>query len=792
MEWCQYLKEQLNEDYKLLKQLEDARRCETNPRRKLGLNDDIEEIEQRIRDRETELKSLGNNQNNSIDIDTLVQQVRQQRHDKIQNQCGTMPMLDISQPIAISDIYTDVNILEEITSQQWLDSSDLARNFNPQSDNFDRLGLGRVRQKSVPGLDAVSRYNKLMVLGKPGSGKTTFLQWVAIKCNLGEFQPNRVPIFIRLKNFAEDAKTLGTQRMVPLQDYINEEFVSCGITDKSVVETILTQGKALILLDGLDEVLEEDDDEVIKYIRRFVEKYFKNMFIITCRIAARKYRFLREGFTNVEVADFSFEQVEAFAKNWFVAATRNHHKDGQNKANKFIDAFYLPKNKHIQELARTPILLNLACLVFQSNDDFPSKHSRLYEQALSILLQKWDECRWIKRDQLSRHLSLLEKRKLLNHVAFITFARGDYFFEQDKIQQIIANYLLNLPPKKNGTQFSKQDSDRVLKSIEAQHGLLIERSRGVYSFSHLSFQEYFTAQAIVEDSESAALSNLVNHITEKRWHEVFMLVSNKLNNADKLLQLMKQKIDAVVASDDKLQQFILREKQIGCSTPSFAKATALRSQYLEYLLYENIDFSPTGMSDVAQAFDLTRTLNPDFDKLFNLSLDPALDVDEVIEQSLEVNLKFIENFYSDKIRDAIYLLNPNLDHEQVLYIQREIIENLLYDARIKGIEKAKLIQEFNTQLPTYNQREWLIDHGQAWTDNLRNLLISNSSISQEWQFSKEQINLLQKYRDGNLLLVNCLNNSEVSPEVRQEIEDTLLLPITEIEKRRNKSEWKNS
>lgn len=63
MEWCQYLKEQLNQDYKLLKQLEDARRCETNPRHRLGLNADIEEIEQRIRDRETELKSLGNNQN---------------------------------------------------------------------------------------------------------------------------------------------------------------------------------------------------------------------------------------------------------------------------------------------------------------------------------------------------------------------------------------------------------------------------------------------------------------------------------------------------------------------------------------------------------------------------------------------------------------------------------------------------------------------------------------------------------------------------------------------------------
>jgi predicted NACHT family NTPase len=138
------------------------------------------------------------------DLNALVQRVRSLRHEKIQHQCGTMRMLDIAQLIALADIHTDVNILEEITSQQWREVSDLLQSFNPELENFDRLGLGRVSQKRVPGLDAVSRYSKLMVLGKPGSGKTTFLQWVAMKCDRGELQSNRVPIFIRLKNFAED------------------------------------------------------------------------------------------------------------------------------------------------------------------------------------------------------------------------------------------------------------------------------------------------------------------------------------------------------------------------------------------------------------------------------------------------------------------------------------------------------------------------------------------------------------------------------------------------------------
>ncbi|MFN6570750.1 hypothetical protein [Dendronalium sp. ChiSLP03b] len=62
-------------------------------------------------------------------LDVLVQKVRQQRHEKIQDQCGTMRMLDIAKSIKLTDIYTDVNILENIPSQQWREIPDLPSNF---------------------------------------------------------------------------------------------------------------------------------------------------------------------------------------------------------------------------------------------------------------------------------------------------------------------------------------------------------------------------------------------------------------------------------------------------------------------------------------------------------------------------------------------------------------------------------------------------------------------------------------------------------------------------------------
>jgi predicted NACHT family NTPase len=222
------------------------------------------------------------------EIDALVTRVRSERHDKIQDQCGTLHLLDIARPVGLDDLYVEVNILEEITSQRWLEISDL-QGFKPEE--FDRLGLGKVRQEQVPGLKAVERYAKLMVLGKPGAGKTTFLQYLAIQCNQGHFQSGSVPIFIRLKNFAEDALDEGN---FSLLNYINQEFSRSGVSEQDV-ETLLNHGKTLILLDGLDEVPEAASDEVIKQIRKIAEKYYKNQLIITCRIAAQEYRF--QGFT---------------------------------------------------------------------------------------------------------------------------------------------------------------------------------------------------------------------------------------------------------------------------------------------------------------------------------------------------------------------------------------------------------------------------------------------------------------------------------------------------------------
>ena len=136
-------------------------------------------------------------------IDSLVKEIRKKISPYIQEKCGTMKVLTMSQPIELNEIYTNVNILEKITGRRVLKIATMLENFNPESENFERCGLGNPVDKSRPGIDTVEKYPKLMVLGKPGAGKTTFLKHLAMECCFGNFMNDRIPIFITLKNFAE-------------------------------------------------------------------------------------------------------------------------------------------------------------------------------------------------------------------------------------------------------------------------------------------------------------------------------------------------------------------------------------------------------------------------------------------------------------------------------------------------------------------------------------------------------------------------------------------------------------
>jgi predicted NACHT family NTPase len=147
---------------------------------------------------------------------------------------------------------------------------------------------------------------------------------------------------------------------------------------------------------------------------------------LTCRIAAREYAF--EQFTEVEMADFNQHQIEAFASRWFGL------QGEQPMARAFVAK--LRANKPLFELASSPLLLTLLCLVFQERNDFDGTRADLYSEGLDVLLRKWDAKRSIERD-LPYGLSISDMGNLLEEIAFRRFLDSEYFFDQISLEKHI-------------------------------------------------------------------------------------------------------------------------------------------------------------------------------------------------------------------------------------------------------------------------------------------------------------------------------------------------------------------
>jgi predicted NACHT family NTPase len=293
----------------------------------------------------------------------------------------------------------------------------------------------------------------------------------------------------------------------------------------------------------------------------------------------------------------------------------------------------------------------------------------------------------------------------------------------------------------------------MLKAIEAQHGILIERARGIFSFSYLAFQEYFTARKIVASHNlralEQALEGLVSHITDPHWREVFLLTVAMLRNADSLVQVMKQEIDALVSHDPYLQEFLMWANQKSQSISSQPKVATTRAFYLAL----------AQPSPIAAHFALASTLDQ------GIVLDAALE-------------NLLLEFAADHSQDFAYVNACS-----------EALNNILVMVLDAGFYKS--LQQLKNQLPPPSQsRErlqgWWQQNYAAWVEQVRATITHYRDIRHPWQFTPEQQQVLQRYYDANQLLIDCLNsNCEVTTATRQEIEATLLLPQKELEDR----EW---
>jgi hypothetical protein len=310
------------------------------------------------------------------------------------------------------------------------------------------------------------------------------------------------------------------------------------------------------------------------------------------------------------------------------------------------------------------------------------------------------------------------------------------------------------------------------------------------------------------------------------WAEAIARLKSSGESLEKLLLSMKQQIDALVAFDDHLQQFLVwidqQQKDLFFNIPY--KPALIRAFYLalaldiEWSLSIEIDDRILEYNSAAHDMDIVLAIevnitfelaselngiltflyvfdpNSVFSELANNSdiddIDLALEIVQGINGALRPKLNL-----NSELRKALQDLKLQLPEET---------DHIAFVRSLAGLYKPNLIpKERNIPLVLLSQLKeicgsklhktievfetWFQAKGQAWLQQLANVMsrIQRRNISDSWQFNEQQKQRLRQYYDVNRLLVDCLNNSsDVSPEVRSHIEDTLLLPIAEIEKRR--------
>ncbi len=431
---------------------------------------------------------------------------------------GMIKVLKMSKPMDLESIYINVKCLGNLVRDYYDENlENKYRESKQRRFNFRDDG-------KKDGLLLANQEQYLMVLGDPGIGKSTFLRKVgleALKGNKDSYQHPLTPVLLELKNFKENE--------INIQALIEEEFKICGFPNvEKNISNKLEKGELLILLDGLDEVPTANVNNVIEKIKDFVDRHYKNRFILSCRTAARTH--LRR-FTDIEIVEFDDQQIQSFIEHWFSSELDRKNETAKN----CWELLQKKEYKSAKELAHTPLLLTFLCLVYDENQSFPTNRSRLYQDALRILLEKWSaEKRLPNRGLVYENLSIEQEEILLSEIAYQNFVADKLFLEKREVVKQIKDHL-----KQNLNAPQHLDGEKVLKTIEIEQGILVERARDIYSFSHLTLQEYLTAQYIYDNDliEEA----VKNYVTETRWQEVFLLVAGLMRGkADKLLLAMEK------------------------------------------------------------------------------------------------------------------------------------------------------------------------------------------------------------------------------------------------------------
>ncbi len=531
---------------------------------------------------------------------------------------------------------------------------------------------------------AITHFKHCVILGEPGTGKTLFLKYCALKAASGEFGSSRaIPLYIDLQAFANTEQD-------DLLQFAVRSWDTYGFPENDALPYLkkrLQGGSALVLLDTLDEALirerpqkvRESYERLIFNIKCLALDYPQALIVVAARsVESQQFRLLPH-FTHLQLSGFNERNVEQFVRQWFgsLRSTRYRSPTEQvQQGNRLLEEFR--RVPEFRSLTAHPLLLTLLVMLYEKRvSPLPVQLAEIYQKCSDLLLTQHNS-RGSDADLPGWRIE--QQRSLLEQTAWHFHKRRKRYFSEDE--------LLELPSDSDAypvTLLLREQSSSMGDKILFSTYHLREEFSGQYAFLHSSFQEYFAASFVVKNTTEVT-ETLLKHRNDLWWENVILFYTSKISDATPFVRRLfgrpQSYIDLETSDALFLSHLIMAGK---CLTvhPTFKTQPSLFDEIVTRLLRDlqrtHYSFVREQLADV-----LARVNNPHINALL-LQLLQEERVGPEVHESIVSALGLYAN---PEVMDELFsmLLDERVEDKLRLHIIQVVVEAQLRSATARFLK----------------------------------------------------------------------------------------------------------
>ncbi|WP_149824216.1 NACHT domain-containing protein [Streptomyces tailanensis] len=404
------------------------------------------------------------------------------------------------------------------------------------------LGLPDMAPTALKVEQALADCDRLVLRGPAGSGKSTLVQWLALNAARRSFGPELaawnlcVPFVLRLRSF-------NTPDGLPMpEDFLSSSGVPLQAPSGWTSE-LLTTGRALVLVDGVDEVPTRLRGRTESWLKSLIAAYPKARYVVTTRSAAVPEDWLAgQGFTAHSLLPMEREDIRAFIGHWHDSARLECLSEAERSSLDMYEAGLnqaVTSRRDLARLATNPLMCALLCALNRDRRmRLPRARKELYDAALDMLLVHRD----IEREITSVEgvvLSRDEQTALLQRLAYWLIRNGQVEASREDAVSMLDEWLDSMPQVRE-----QGDAEQVFSHLLIRSGLLREPVPGYVDFVHRTFQDYLGAKAAVESRDFGVL---VRNAHDDQWDDVVRMAVGhaRVEERGRLLRQLLRRADKV-------------------------------------------------------------------------------------------------------------------------------------------------------------------------------------------------------------------------------------------------------